>query len=60
MSTTIPSRDISIEESYFNEPYVFDPQDMFQVEVTAREDSPGDYIVLGGYVIERRGMPLHE
>ena len=45
-------------EAYFGEPYVYDSEDTFVIEVKSRRDSPGDYLVLGGYVIERRGMTI--
>lgn len=45
-------------EGYFSEPYILDPDNMYQIEVKARQDSPGDYLVLGGYVIEPRGQTI--
>jgi len=45
-------------EAYFGEPYVYDPEDTFVVEVKSRKASPGDYLVLGGYVIERIGVTI--
>jgi len=38
-------------EAYFSEPYILDPDSQFQIEVKSREDSSGDYLVLGGFVI---------
>ena len=45
-------------EAYFGEPYVYDPQDQVIIQVKSRQDSPGDYLVLGGYVIERIGVTI--
>ena len=42
-------------EGYFSEPYVWGPGDQMNILVKSRRDSPGNYIVLGGFVIERRG-----
>ena len=39
-------------EAYFGEPYVYNSLDQCVIEVKSRAASPGDYLVLGGYVIE--------
>lgn len=45
-------------EAYFGEPYVIDPDYSFKIEVKARFRTSGDYLVLGGYVAERRGETI--
>lgn len=45
-------------EAYFSEPYIIDPDQFFIVEVKARYRTSGDYLVLGGYVAERRGETI--
>lgn len=45
-------------EAYFGEPYVIDPQHSFKIEVKTRFRTSGDYLVLGGYVAERRGETI--
>ena len=42
-------------EAYFGEPYIYEPHYQVVIQVKSRQDSPGDYLVLGGYVIERIG-----
>jgi len=45
-------------EAYFGEPYIYDSQDTCVIEVKSRASSPGDYLVLGGYVIEPVGVTI--
>ena len=65
MSTTIPSRDISVEKRQWHRAQV---QDMAynravrvgirESEVKSRKRSLGDYLVLGGYVCEPKGRTI--
>jgi len=45
-------------EAYFSEPYGFEPNSHYVIEVKSRRNSPGDYLVLGGYVIEPVGATI--
>lgn len=45
-------------EAYFSQPYVFDQDCSYVIEVKSRKNSPGDCLVLGGYVIEPVGMTI--
>jgi len=45
-------------EAYFSEPHIFNLQDYIHIDVKSRTDSPGDYLVLGGYALERRGVTV--
>lgn len=53
---TIASPDFgSPMEAYFSQPYLFFPNDALKIDVKSRENSQGDYLVIGGYVFERVG-----
>ena len=42
-------------EAWFSEPILYDPGVSCEIKVMSRRDSPGDYLVLGGYTLERAG-----
>jgi hypothetical protein len=46
----------TIMEGYLTEPVIFDPQQTMRVSLMSYEDTPGDHLVLGGFVIEPSGM----
>jgi hypothetical protein len=45
-------------EVYFSEPYLLEPLTLWTIEVKARKDSAGDYLVLGGFVVEPAGARI--
>ena len=45
-------------EAYFSEPYIFEPNQTIDIEVFSHKDGDGDYLVLGGYVVEPRGLTV--
>ncbi len=45
-------------EAYFSEPYVFDSDSKINIDIKARKSGNGDYLVLGGYVFEPRGLTV--
>lgn len=43
-------------EAYFSDPYFYDPQDA--IRISTDWTNGDDYLVLGGYVVERRGSTV--